>query len=194
MADLRTLATDPEMRDRRAAISDPVRLRILAALSDSDGLSARELGQRLSMNPNRLYYHLRILDQANVVGVVETRASGRFAERVYKDVYGGRYAWEASDPVGMSTYLAAWLELVREGAEEALYEQARRLEADNEPPIVTFNMPSFETTHSDVIQFMKRVDGLQKEFRDKAAKRKRGNTTVLKFAWVLHEEQPSENG
>jgi len=194
MSDLRTLATDPVMRKRREAISDPIRMRILAALTESEGLTAKELGKRVEVNPNRLYYHLRILEEAGVIGIAETRANGRFAERVYKQIYDGRYTWDAHDPVGLSTYLAAWLEMVRAEAEHVLFEQARELEAGNEPPIVTFNLPSFETTHSEAVRFMKRVDALQQEFRKKAAKRTRGNDTVLKFAWVLYEESPSDNG
>ena len=81
MSKLDALATDEAMQVRRRAVADPTRMRILGLLGDSDGgMTANELGDRLAMNPNRLYYHLRMLEEAGVIGVVDTariRTDGR---------------------------------------------------------------------------------------------------------------------
>ena len=165
-------------------------MRILGLLNDSDGgMTANELGERVGMNPNRLYYHLRILESAGVIGVVDTRASGRMVERVYDQIYRGRFIWDAEQPLELAMYLAASLEVSRMGAEEALFEQARRIAAQESPPVVTWGTPSFATTHDEIAEFTKRVDALQMEFRERATKLSDDDrTSQLRFTWLVYEQ------
>jgi DNA-binding transcriptional ArsR family regulator len=190
MGTLNTLANDEAMKARRQAIIDPLRMRILGLLNDSDGgLTANELGERIGMNPNRLYYHLRILENAGVIGVVDTRASGRMVERVYDQIYRGRFIWDAEQPLELAMYLGASLEVSRMGAEEALFEQARRIATQGSPPVVTWGSPSFATTHDEITEFVKRVDALQMEFRERATKLGDDERTrQLRFTWLVYEQ------
>lgn len=197
--EMERLAKDEGMRQRRDAISDPLRLRVLGLLSEADGLTAKELAERLGMNPNRLYYHLRILEKARVIVVADTRAVGRMVERVYKPVDVGRYIWDPEEPIQMVTNLGAILEVNRLGAEEALYKQARRIEAGEEPPIVTWSAQSFATTREEIVEFTKRVDALQAEFRERAKRRARRSVangpaqqSELKFTWLVYEQPIAE--
>jgi|SRR5581483_11381138 len=189
------LAKDARMRQRRDAISHPLRLRVLGLLGEGDGWTAKELAERLGMNPNRLYYHLRILEEAGVIVVAESRAVGRMAERVYKPADVGRYIWDPEEPEQMARMLGAVLEVNKLGAEDALFEVARAVKARKKPPIVTWGTPSFETTRDEIVEFTKRVEALQMEFRKRAKKLLATAGTTrgkqprrLRFAWLAFEE------
>ncbi|MEY2426455.1 MAG: hypothetical protein QOI61_2027 [Actinomycetota bacterium] len=82
---------------------DPVRQRILRALYTP--LSVAELGETLEESPNRLYYHVRLLEQHGLIVVAEKRRVGSNIERLY-----GRAATRyepASDLTGEGRRLAA---------------------------------------------------------------------------------------
>ncbi|HZU74926.1 MAG TPA: winged helix-turn-helix domain-containing protein, partial [Acidimicrobiales bacterium] len=66
----------------RRALADPVRLRILESLWEGPK-TAKAMGDRLGILPNRLYYHLRTMEEAGLVAVVGAELGGRLAERVY---------------------------------------------------------------------------------------------------------------
>jgi hypothetical protein len=146
------------------------------------------------MNPNRLYYHLRILESAGVIGVVDTRASGRMVERVYDQVYRGRFIWDAEKPDELAMYLGSQLEAARAGAEDALFEQARCIAAKERSPVVTWGRPSFATTHDEIAEFVQRVEALQQEFRERArAKSDDVRTRQLRFTWLVYEQDAPAN-
>ena len=190
MSEMTTVANDEAMQERRRAIADPLRMRIIGLLNDSDGgMTANELGERLGMNPNRLYYHLRILESAGVIGVVDTRASGRMVERVYDQIYRGRIVWDAAEPSELAMYLGAQLEVARMGAEEALFEQARCVADEETPPVITWGTPSFDTTHDEITEFTKRVDALQREFRERANTITSDDKRQLRFTWLVYEQE-----
>lgn len=197
--ELVALADDEDMKRRRRAVADPLRMRILGLLSFSDGgMTAKEIASKLGVNPNGLYYHVRILELAGMIGIVDTRVSGRVVERVYDQVYKGRFVWDGADPLDMSTHLGACLEMSRTEAEEVLFEQARSVDSRTEPPVVTWGMPSFTTTHEDIVEFARRVDVLQMEFRDRAHQRLTESTgtgqhdqRILRFAWLVYEQPTS---
>jgi len=189
------LATDEDMRKRRRAASDPMRMRILGVLGDSDGFTAKELAAKLKVDPNRLYYHLRILEDAGVVGVVDHRVVDRQAERVYNVVYRGRYIWDAEEPLDLAMNLGAILENTKADAEQALFEQARAIAAKETAPTITWGRPSFATTHEDSVEFVERVESLQQEFRARAKERADANSgvvpdgsTFMIFTWVVCEQ------
>lgn len=92
---------------------------------------AKELARELGVNPNGLYYHLRIMEDAGLISVADPQTPGRVSERLY--VAGDltqRVIWDSKDPLEMSTYMAATLEAGKVGAEDAIYQMARDLEAD----------------------------------------------------------------
>jgi DNA-binding transcriptional ArsR family regulator len=60
---------------------DPIRQRILRALYVP--MSVTELGDELDESPNRLYYHVRLLEQHGLVVVAEERRAGSNIERLY---------------------------------------------------------------------------------------------------------------
>lgn len=72
------------VRDREpaAALLDPVRQTLLAHLNDPD--SAAGLARRLRLPRQRLNYHLRELERAGLVELVEERRKGNCLERVVR--------------------------------------------------------------------------------------------------------------
>jgi len=65
-----------------AALLDPIRQRLLAELRQPD--SASGLARRLRLPRQRLNYHLRALESAGLVELVEERRKGNCVERVVR--------------------------------------------------------------------------------------------------------------
>jgi DNA-binding transcriptional ArsR family regulator len=69
-------------RDAAAAVLDPVRQKLLAHLKEPD--SATGLARRLRLPRQRINYHLRALESAGLVELVEERRKGNCLERVVR--------------------------------------------------------------------------------------------------------------
>lgn len=65
------------------ALSDPVRLRIIHALQQTESASASVLGEKLGLPPSNISYHLKILEKQGLVSIAETRMKGNLAEHIY---------------------------------------------------------------------------------------------------------------
>jgi DNA-binding transcriptional ArsR family regulator len=67
------------------AISDPLRLRLLEISSHDPtrSWSAKELAERLDTGQTKLYHHLKLLEEAGFLRVVETRMVSGIQERRY---------------------------------------------------------------------------------------------------------------
>lgn len=79
-ADPMRLVTDPA---HAAAILDPLRLRLVTALAEEPD-SATGLARRLGETRQRLNYHVRELEKAGFVELVEERRKGNCVERVLR--------------------------------------------------------------------------------------------------------------
>ena len=74
------IVADP---DRAAAALSPIRRRALAALAAGPD-SATGLAERLGTSRQRLNYHLRALEKAGFLELVEERRKGNCSERVLR--------------------------------------------------------------------------------------------------------------
>jgi DNA-binding transcriptional ArsR family regulator len=94
------------------ALGDPLRIRLFEALWRGPR-SAKELSAEVGLPPDRLYYHLRQLEQAGIVEVAEYRPtpSGK-AERVYRRVE-AEPPGEASSPEEVAAFLASVLDVTK---------------------------------------------------------------------------------
>lgn len=63
------------------AFYDPLRFRLMRLLDEPRAV--RELAAEVGMPANRLYYHVRLLEQRGLVKVVEERIVGNNVERLY---------------------------------------------------------------------------------------------------------------
>lgn len=185
-----------EMEKRRKAASDPTRLRIYDLFTRRSEWTAKEIAEELTVNPNGLYYHLRIMQDAGVIEVVRTQASGRMAERVFgMNELNRRVIWDSKDPLQISTYMAATLDAGKVGAEDAIYQQSRDPEAAKTQTFVDWGGPSIGTTHDEVREFARRLQELLKEFRERAKAQAgeevdRGEGPSLRFVYALYEQKP----
>jgi DNA-binding transcriptional ArsR family regulator len=68
--------------DSAAALLDPTRQRLLAHLKEPD--SATGLARRLRLPRQRVNYHLKVLESAGLVALVEERRKGNCLERVVR--------------------------------------------------------------------------------------------------------------
>ena len=68
--------------DSAAAALDPIRQRLLAHLAEPD--SATGVARRLGLPRQKVNYHLRALEQAGLVELVEERRKGNCIERVVR--------------------------------------------------------------------------------------------------------------
>lgn len=66
---------------------DPRRLTIIDLVKD-EALTVTQMAAKLEEKPSRLYYHVRKLEEAGVLKVVETRQHGNLVEKYYKAVRG----------------------------------------------------------------------------------------------------------
>jgi len=94
------------------ALGDPLRIRLFEALWHGPR-SAKELSAEVGLPPDRLYYHLRQLEQAGIVEVAEYRPlpSGK-AERVYRRVE-AEPPGDASSPGEVAAFLASVLDVTK---------------------------------------------------------------------------------
>jgi DNA-binding transcriptional ArsR family regulator len=113
------------------ALADPLRIRIVEVLWETPR-SAGELAEYLGLPADRLYYHLRQLEQAALIEVVEYRRLARGkVERIYApaDV---EPPGDAADPDEMIAFLGSMLEATRADVTAAFRakQDGRRREVD----------------------------------------------------------------
>ena len=89
-----------------AALLDPVRQHLLSQLAEPD--SAAGLARRLRLPRQRINYHLRALENAGLLEVVEERRKGNCIERVVRATARAFViSQEALGPLGLTPDLAA---------------------------------------------------------------------------------------
>lgn len=79
--DIYNLETIEQMR----AIADPLRVGIIQALA-FQAMTATQLGGALGLPANKVHYHVRELEKAGLVRLVETREKGGILEKYYRTV------------------------------------------------------------------------------------------------------------
>jgi DNA-binding transcriptional ArsR family regulator len=94
------------------ALGDPLRIRLFEALWQGPR-SAKELSAEVGLPPDRLYYHLRRLQQAGIVEVAGYRPlPGGKAERVYHRAE-AEPPGDASSPEEVAAFLGSVLDVTR---------------------------------------------------------------------------------
>lgn len=152
--------------DRLAvAGADPIRIRIDHALRyPPRQLTAKELGARLGVPPNSLYYHLRKMEEVGLVKVVEERPAGRVTERVYTaDEFMVQY--DPAKPEQIATLYRSLITLAQGRVIEATYRWAEDPAKAVMPVVIS---PAFVASKADAEAFKARLMDLQMEFRKRA--------------------------
>ncbi|MGD7008635.1 ArsR/SmtB family transcription factor [Metabacillus sp. 84] len=98
MAEIRSLSLE-----MMKILSDPRRLRILNAASERP-MTVKQLASLLGEQPSRLYYHVKKLEEAELLEMTETKQLGNLVEKYYKTInseniiYRGDLQAQASEP------------------------------------------------------------------------------------------------
>lgn len=156
------------MKKRRKAAADPVRQRILDRFFEDRDWTAKELADALGLGANGLYYHLRILEDAELIAVAGSRAPGKMVEKTYRITDNRHIDWELDEDLAM--VFASLLESAKHDTAEAVYDLARQAEDDGDGPfpVVDVSAPSFTTTTEEAREFYDRLRALVSEFRTRA--------------------------
>ncbi len=64
-------------------IAHPLRLQILESLM-AQPQTVKQVAEQLGLAPGKLYYHVKLLENNGLIGVVETRVEGNIIEKVYR--------------------------------------------------------------------------------------------------------------
>lgn len=64
------------------ALNNPLRMRVVRQLTEPKPI--REVAEALDVPPTRLYYHVNLLEETGIIGVVETRKVGAMLQKVYQ--------------------------------------------------------------------------------------------------------------
>lgn len=142
------------------ALADPLRIRLLDALWVGPR-SARELADRLDLPADRLYYHLKQLQKAGLVEVVEYRElAGGKVERVYARVQ-VEPPGEDTSPAEAAEFLGQVLQTSRMDITEAY--GARERGADRQ---VMVTRSGVRLSKARLAELYARFEELAREARD----------------------------
>ena len=111
-------------RRQTGILISPARLEILQAFAGLGRASARELAAHLRRPPGAIYHHVRMLEQAGLIGEVDRRAGSRRPEAVYAPV-AERLAVPAGESAGDRHALRTLRAVLRQAARdvEAAFER-----------------------------------------------------------------------
>ena len=190
---------------RLRAVSDPLRGQVIALMCFGPGpgaertWTAKELGAELGRDPNVLYHHLGVLEDAGFVVEDGVRPVGGRRERAYRGVVDVMIQSDRSDPDGVAAYLLAILERAKWGVEAAVQSWPASAERGEEPMHATVNGPGFATTHQEVMAFQRDLMELVTSYRQRARAARPPESLetgiapegwrYMSFTWALYEKE-----
>lgn len=154
---------------RRKAAGDPIRQRVMDLFYDGGDWTAKELATVLGLGVNGLYYHLRILEDAQLVELGSGRPSPSGMEKSYVLAANLHCDWQFDEE--LVRMYAAMLEGVKYDMTEAVYEAAQEVadHPDLTPaPAAHVRNHSFVTSRLEIAEFYVRLESLIGEFRQRA--------------------------
>jgi DNA-binding transcriptional ArsR family regulator len=153
------------------AIAHPIRTRILGVL-EKEPASAKRLAERLEMSHGRIGHHLKVLEAAGLVAVVEERRVRAMTERIYAPTF-VRLRVQLDDGAGELRFF---------------FEQAAREAAGHEQPFAGLRrLYVVRLPRSRAAEFAERLRALAEEFA--AAGEDEGEVFGLAQAVFLARDQ-----
>jgi DNA-binding transcriptional ArsR family regulator len=177
-------------RSVHRALADPLRIRLLEAMWFGPR-SAKELAEALGFPPDRLYYHLRQLEQAAVIEVSGYRAlPGGKVERLYQRAEAEPPA-EDSSPEERATFSGAILD-----ATKLDITAAHMAQADGQRREVALTRAALRLTDEGLAELHRLLNDMRERFSDPrfADPEAEGTWVRVLVALVDLEERPSEEG
>jgi DNA-binding transcriptional ArsR family regulator len=177
-------------RSPHRALADPLRIRLLEALWFSPR-SVKELSDVVGLPPDRLYYHLRQLEQAAVIQVSGYRPlPGGKVERLYQRAEAEPPA-EDSSPEEAATFLGAVLD-----ATKMDITAAHMAKADGQRREVAVTRAALRLTDEGLAELRRMLNDVRERFRDPefADPEAEGTWVRVLVAVVDLEERPPDGG
>jgi DNA-binding transcriptional ArsR family regulator len=177
-------------RNVHRALADPLRIHLLEALWFGPR-SVKELAEAVGLAPDRLYYHLRQLEQAAVIEVSGYRPlPGGKVERLYQRAEAEPPA-EDSSPEEIATFLGAVLD-----ATKADITAAQMAKADGQHREVAVTRAALRLTGEGLAELRRMLNDVRDrfdvpEFTDPEAE---GTWVRVLVALVDLEERPRDEG
>jgi DNA-binding transcriptional ArsR family regulator len=179
-----------QWRSVHRALADPLRIRLLEALW-FEPRSVKELAAAVQLPPDRLYYHLRQLEQAAVIEVSGYRPlPGGKVERLYQRAEVEPPA-EDSSPEEIATFLGAVLD-----ATKADITAAHMAKADGQRREVAVTRAALRLTDEGLAELHRMLNDVQERFSEPefASPEAEGTWVRVLVALVDLEERPPDEG
>src|SRR5580692_1762188 len=177
-------------RNVHRALADPLRIRLLEALWFRPR-SVKELAEAVQLPPDRLYYHLRQLEQAAVIEVSGYRPlPGGKVERLYQRAEAEPPA-EESSPEEIATFLDAVLD-----ATKVDITAAHMAKADGQRREVAVTRAALRLTDEGLAELHRMLNDMRERFSSPefAGPEAEGTWVRVLVALVDLEERPPEEG
>jgi len=177
-------------RNVHRALADPLRIRLLEALWHGPR-SAKELAEAVGLPPDRLYYHLRQLEQAAVIEVSGYRPlPGGKVERLYQRAEAEPPA-EESSPEEIATFLGAVLD-----ATKGDITAAHMAKADGQRREVAVTRAALRLTDEGLAELHRMLNDVRERFAapEFTGPEAEGTWVRVLVALVDVEERPPEEG
>ena len=177
-------------RSVHRALADPLRIRLLEALWFGPR-SVKELAEAVRLPPDRLYYHLRQLEQAAVIEVSGYRPlPGGKVERLYRRAEAEPPA-EESSPEEMATFSGAILD-----ATKVDITAAHMAKADGQRREVALTRAALRLTDKGLAELRQMLNDVRERFAgpEFAGPEAEGTWVRVLVALVDLEERPPEEG
>ena len=182
--------TSTAWRSVHRALADPLRIRLLEAMWFGPR-SVKELAEAVGLPPDRLYYHLRQLEQAAVIEVSGYRPlPGGKVERLYQRAEAEPPA-EGSSPEEIATFLGAVLD-----ATKVDITAAHLAKADGQRREVAVTRAALRLTDEGLAELHHMLDDVRERFAgpEFAGPEAEGTWVRVLVALVDLEERPPEEG
>jgi DNA-binding transcriptional ArsR family regulator len=177
-------------RNVHRALADPLRIRLLEALWFGPR-SVKELAEAVRLPPDRLYYHLRQLEQAAVIEVSGYRPlPGGKVERLYRRAEAEPPA-EESSPEEIATFQGAILDATR-----ADITAAQMAKADGQRREVALTRAALRLTDEGLAELHRMLNDVRERFSDPefTGPEAEGTWVRVFVALVDLEERPPDEG
>jgi DNA-binding transcriptional ArsR family regulator len=177
-------------RSVHRALADPLRIRLLEALWFSPR-SVKELAEAVGLPPDRLYYHLRQLEQAAIIEVSGYRPlPGGKVERLYQRAEAEPPA-EESSPEEIATFAGAVLD-----ATKVDITAAHMAKADGQRREVALTRAALRLTDEGLAELHRMLNDVRERFSapEFAGPEAAGTWVRVLVALVDLEERPPEEG
>jgi DNA-binding transcriptional ArsR family regulator len=177
-------------RSPHQALADPLRIRLLEALWFSPR-SVKELAETVGLPPDRLYYHLRQLEQAAVIEVTGYRPlPGGKVERLYQRAE-VEPPDEGASPEEIATFLGAVLDVTK-----ADITAAHKAKADGQRREVTLTIAALRLTNEGLAELHRMLNNVRERFAgpEFAGPEAEGTWVRVLVALADLEERPPDEG